>query len=272
VREPTTLTSVPVTRHVALPATVVAGDPLEGTRAWLVVLALLAAWVSFAHLPLETPETAPGGVTRPAQEALRGHFLRHLAATSHPNLTRAVALLIAAEAVAALLLPLGAGGITLDPEALRVHLTLASGPGGAVTSVGAPEAWLAPWSHGPWPALRLTLGLGLLATLASPAPPTRHAAAPGLRGPRLALVGLLGVLALGFLTEAMAAVAVLGWLSTLDGAVGPDRRRAPHPVRPDAGAEGGVRTRHLGLLGAFLLLTLALALAPLGVAASPLGP
>ncbi len=247
VTEPSGLEAVPLGRHLPIPDSLIGGDPVTASLPWLAGLAVFVAWLVFAR-PAEPQAGSPSPL-----RAAGGALLDQLA----PRLTGAVALLMAVAAVTRVLTPLLAGApVTLDPDQLRLELSLAAGPAGAVVSVSVPEAFVAPWSRPPLDALRLAVALALLASLASrPSSPlpelsTRHLAL-------LALAGLTGCLMFGFMPEASAAALVLGLLSVIASLGQTDRPASRSP--------------HLGLLATFVLLLLAVALAPL-TPAPPLVP
>jgi hypothetical protein len=214
---------------------------------WLAGLAVCVAWLVFAR-PAE-PRPGSASLTQAAGGAL-------VDALAH-RLTGAVGLLMAVAALTRILTPLLAGApVALDPELLRLELSLAAGPAGAVVSASAPEAFIAPWSRPPLDALRLAAALALLASLASR--PSSSVTEPTTRQPALlALAGLTGCLMFGFMPEATAASLILGLLSVIAG----------------LGQSNGplARSPHLGLLATFFILLTTLALAPL-TPAPPLVP
>ncbi len=250
VTDPTTLATVDVSRHLPLPDAVVAKTPLASAMPWLAGLAIMAAWLAFAR-PAEPSPSVSDKPLDPRPAPIRLARLARLARQVGPG----VALLLVLFALLRLLGPLvAAEAVPLDLDAVRRALTLASGPAGAITEVAGPSAVLAPWSRPPLDALRLALGLGLLASFAS-----RHASAVPSVAPRrpvlLALLGLTGALAVGFLPEGVGGAAIVGLMALVaEVGEGPARRSA-----------------HVAILAAFLMLLFTLALAPITQAA-PLLP
>jgi hypothetical protein len=255
VAEPQGLATVLVRRHLSLPDALTGGGPLDDALPWLGVLALAVAWLLFAR---------PTRDLTPRPEAplswAAGAVLDQLAA----RLARTVATLMALAALVVVAWPLvTTTPVALDAEALRLELTLAAGSAGAVTAVSVPEAWVAPWSRGAFNVLRLALALGLLASFAPRGAAPRAGVArderrsSSWRAVFLALAALTCAVAVGFLPEASAAAGLLGLLALVAGLGEGDRP--------------GARAPHLGLIAAFVMLLVALALAPI-TPAQPLLP